>query len=465
MRSVNTTSGLGQTKSDLAVAALAALGTCVLLFSACEEHGGATVPEASSGTMAYPTSTGTDWTHAGETGQSSGVACLDVDTEHVDFGTLPVGDSRFATVILTSCGTADVTVSQVGVDGDVNGFHVDCSLLVAGECPSSAAPLILPPDAQATIRLYFEPETTTHANSAEPLDVALEIVSDAEEAEVTEVHVEATAVPANCPVAILAAPEPGSIGPGDRIELSAAESFSPNGAIVGFTWFLVAPTGIETTLNAADDAAPASAPEIWLDATLAGDYAVTLGVTDETGVTSCLSEQVVIEVRPAGDLYAELVWEAAEGTSGLAGRDLDLHLLHPNASGPDRDHDGIADGWFDPEWDCFWFTPDPGWAEQLSQSVDGWSPEVVHVAEPADGAVYRLGVHYWDDHGNGPASARLKLWVYGELVSDISGLTLADGDLWEAARVHWPDGEVTLGASGGAFDVTADYPVPAHYTE
>ncbi len=445
----------------VAASALGALGCA----------GSGDVPADDGGSMSYPTRDGTGWTRAGDSGQAAGEPCLDIDTTLVDFGTLPVGASRFATLGLVSCGSGDVTITQLAIGSEEHsaggGFRLDCSLLLGGECPTPAAPLVLPPEAHATIRLYFEPATTHDAEVADSVLASLHIVSDAGE-EPVAIPLAGTAVGATCPVASLAWVTGDDPVPGDVLELSAQESFSPNGALVAYHWMLQSPTGVTVALEAPDGGPLTTASVVSLPTQLAGTYKVTLSVTDDTGKHSCLAAQALLDLEPPSDLYVELLWEPAgtgEGAGRAPGRDLDLHLLHPHAEGPDRDGDGVADGWFDTQWDCFWFTPDPGWAEQLAQSVDGAGPEAVHVPSPTDGSVYRIGVHYWDDHGRGPAAARLKIWVFRELARDVAGLTLAPGDLWQAATIHWPGGEVTLGASGGAFDVIPDYPVPAHYLD
>lgn len=136
-----------------------------------------------------------------------------------------------------------------------------------------------------------------------------------------------------------------------------------------------------------------------------------------------------------------------------SGSDLDLHLLHQAADrGYDVDGDGEPDGWFDNRYDCFWYNERPNWGsddpsvgddpELTSDATNACGPEVVVLDLPEDGTSYRVGVHAWDDHGYGASFARLRVVVRGELVFDRT-LELVDRDLWFAARISWPSGDVT----------------------
>ncbi len=212
-----------------------------------------------------------------------------------------------------------------------------------------------------------------------------------------------------------------------------------------------------------------------LDTDLAGSYDIRLSVWDADGNASCMDATYHVDARPETGIHVELTWQTPGDEDELdvgkgQGSDLDLHLLHPLADGPDQDGDGLNDGWFDVPWDCFWFNPSPGWGPGgsvydddpvlLRDDLDGGGPEVVSVPEPQDGAVYRIGVHHWDDHGYGESSARLRVWIEGELVQDIDQITLLHGDLWKAAHIHWPTGAVELQKDGGALKLSSDYAVP-----
>ena len=97
---------------------------------------------------------------------------------------------------------------------------------------------------------------------------------------------------------------------------------------------------------------------------LSGIYTFYLVVYDENNTPSCFPAEYEVAVIPDETIHIELFWHTPgdpdETDEGLeAGADLDLHLLHPLAAGPDLDGDGSAEGWFDIPWDCFWCNHNP----------------------------------------------------------------------------------------------------------
>jgi len=145
--------------------------------------------------------------------------------------------------------------------------------------------------------------------------------------------------------------------------------------------------------------------------------------------------------------------------AGYNGPDVDLHVLHPNAGNPltshnpDADGDGLPYPWYDVPWDCFWYNPTPqkggtdGWdpdapapwvdnaVAMTYQSDDGYSPEVVRIGlECSTGRVYRIGAHFFDDHGYGPVTATLQGYVNGVL-AQTQVQALNPLDRWNAATL------------------------------
>jgi hypothetical protein len=55
----------------------------------------------------------------------------------------------------------------------------------------------------------------------------------------------------------------------------------------------------------------------------------------------------------------------------------------------------------------------------------------------------------------------LRVYFYEELAYEVTDVVLDHGDLWEAATVLWPSGEIlpAAGSSGGP-KITASYPNP-----
>ncbi len=186
-------------------------------------------------------------------------------------------------------------------------------------------------------------------------------------------------------------------------------------------------------------------------------------------------------VVPDEAIHIELLWhtpgdpdETDEG-SGV-GSDLDLHFSHPWAGGPDLDGDGEPDGWFDQPFDCFWFNAHPNWGSfdpsidddpdlDLSDT-DGAGPEIIGLNIPED-VVYKIGVHYWNDHGYGASNATVRVYIYGSLVFEVVDVQLFDLDMWEVCTVEWPSGLVNpvLSSGDGGYKITPSYQNPYFFQD
>jgi len=75
---------------------------------------------------------------------------------------------------------------------------------------------------------------------------------------------------------------------------------------------------------------------------------------------------------------------------------------------------------------------------------------------------YRIGVHYWNDHGFGPSDAVVRIYLDGELAYTSSPVTLTHRDMWDVAEVVWPTQTVNpVTATGGGPKITANYNNPS----
>lgn len=157
-------------------------------------------------------------------------------------------------------------------------------------------------------------------------------------------------------------------------------------------------------------------------------------------------------------------------TGSSAGSDIDLHLAHPLAKkGQDFDGDGTPDPWFDQPYDTFWFNPHPNWGQADPQvgdnpnldrdDIDGAGAEVISLRQPEKGAVYRVGVHYWSDHGYGLSTATVRVYVNGARAFQDTA-SLLNHDLWHVADIDWPSGTVTAITRNGQKKITSNYPTP-----
>lgn len=263
----------------------------------------------------------------------------------------------------------------------------------------------------------------------------------------TQLDVDTT--PGNCPVAVAkcsvrGAGDPPSTSltaaPLDTLTCIAAGSSSPNGALERYEWEVVErPEGSVTRMDSAN------VPETDFFVDLPGRYRLRLHVTDDAGIRSCAPAEVVVMSRPDDDLHIELTWKTPNDAnpldSGFGGAaDLDLHLLHPNGC------------WEDRRWDCHFRSISPDWGDVGRDDdnptshidVTGPSgPERVEFNSPEVGRVYRVGVHYFNDHGFGSSVATVRVYVFGELVFDETRTLEGTGQMWEVATVAWPSAAVT----------------------
>ena len=71
----------------------------------------------------------------------------------------------------------------------------------------------------------------------------------------------------------------------------------------------------------------------------------------------------------------------------------------------------------------------------------------MNIDSPQDGITYRVGVHFWDDHGFGASFATVRVYVYGNLVYEAADVRLVKGDLWDALTIEWPSGNIVRKAT------------------
>lgn len=236
-----------------------------------------------------------------------------------------------------------------------------------------------------------------------------------------------------------------SARPLSTLELDGSPSAGPMGeAVAAYSWRVVTrPMGSAASLEPSDGVAM---PRLFLD--LSGEYLVSLGVVDAEGRQACESSEVRVSVGPNPGLSIQLVWDTpgdpdATDTGVGRGTDLDLHLKHPQGT------------WNTPPYDCFSENAGPSWGlpafpgddPQLDRDdIDGWGPENIRLDEPEGTAgapnTYDVGVYVVDDHGFGPSTATVRIFIGDAEELTVTSPELEPGNFWHAAQIAWPSREV-----------------------
>ncbi len=194
--------------------------------------------------------------------------------------------------------------------------------------------------------------------------------------------------------------------------------------------------------------------------------------TDCPDGQKCEEGQCIQDI-PTTTIHIELTWYTPgdpdqTDTGPGAGTDLDLHLLHANATGCDVNGDDIVDGYFDPFYDTFTNNPNPNWGIPdpmindnpllLRDDSDGIGPEIITLDMPEAGFTYKVGVYYFSDQGYGSSFATIRIYINGNKVleAENDGGGLVQGDLWEVCEISWPSGDVSLIEDNGSMFIFND---------
>jgi hypothetical protein len=409
--------------------------------------------------------------------------CILVEPRRVDFGAKLVGTLAKIDMLVTSCGTEPLEIRQITLDGESS---ADFALPLDGEgglpggAPSPAAPIVVPINGTITVPVTFVPDEV-NARDADGVAIADEglvrIASNAFEAEV-EIELSGVGAEQLCPTAKIVVEEGEEVIPQTVLHLDGTQSTAAAGSVKSWFWSVVQPDGSQEIFlpNPTD-------PEPQFQANVVGLYEFKLDVFDDNGVKSCSPATYQVLVQPDEAIHVELTWvtpgdEDETDTGEARGSDMDLHFTHPNATGPDLDGNGEPDPWFDENWDAFWYNPKPNWATfdpnadddpSLDRDdTDGAGPENLNLGVPEESGLlelptrYRVGVHYWDAHGFGDATATVRIFTYAlEIFSGT--LELTEKDMWCVGEIVWPTAVVEDCPASTAPHVVSDYVNPLFF--
>jgi hypothetical protein len=411
---------------------------------------------------------------------NKGGPCIAVSPNKVDFGGKLIGKLATIDVQILSCGDAPVEISGIALGNDPS-YSTDFGLELSGlglepgttSLGAGDAPIVLGVNESVTFQVQFIPdEINAKDENGQPIpDLSfIKILSNTFVPEL-DVEVRGFGVEVECPTSVIKVTEGEEVIPQTKLHLIGSQSYAASGNIAKYEWSVKQPPGSQSVFLPSS-----TAPDPSFEANVAGTYVFTLRVWDQENTPSCVDAEFQVIVNPDEAIHIELLWntpndpdQTDEGPE--AGADLDLHFLHQFAMGLDVDGDGEPDGWFDNPFDCFWFNDEPNWASQDPMldddpsldrdDTDGAGPENVNLNLPEEGMEYRVGVHYWNDHGWGPSKATVRVYIMSVLVFEISDVELVHHDMWYVATVHWPSGDVKpVTDNGGGYNITPDYEHP-----
>jgi hypothetical protein len=162
---------------------------------------------------------------------------------------------------------------------------------------------------------------------------------------------------------------------------------------------------------------------------LYGDYRLRYSEIDERlQASSC---ETVLAAGTQDALRVELIWNPTI-PEDLHASDVDLHLLHPSAT-----------SWWN-DLDCYFGNSRPDWdmpgvdSDNPRLDLDdtsGRGPENINILAPAAGQSYRLGVHYFSDHGFGSSAVYVNVYCYSQLVQRFGPVTMRNDEFWKIADI------------------------------
>lgn len=408
--------------------------------------------------------------------------CLKVEPLHVVFGVTAVSATAERPVQLQSCGDQPVCVEDVAFDAPGQGpFALDWSA-AGGKAPTKEAPVCIPVNGAALVKVRYTPTQLSKTDaSGQPMpDKAGVTVRSNSGAEINKFTIEGVAGTGDCPTGIITIAEGDTVTPQTVLHLDGKQSYAANSKIATYKWTVQQPAGSVSIFSLNDHL-----PSVQFQPNVAGDYKFRLVVTDATGKPSCFPAEKIVKVLPDQALHVELLWDTPgdkdqtdEGPD--AGADLDLHVAHQFAAMPDYDLDQAPDPWFADQYDCYWATCSSAADKNLEwgsydpnsddnphldrDDTDGAGPENMNLTQPEEGKTYKVGVHYFKDHGFGPSTATVRVYIYGDIKFEKKSTSMVKGDMWFAALITWPQQEVEAVANpkdNKALFITPKYPAPA----
>ncbi len=383
-----------------------------------------------------------------------GGPCISVNPRKVSFGGKKIGNLAKIDVEVTSCGDQNLEITEIGLTPDSSSLYALSLAALPGVtgAPSAIgpadAPVVLQPNQKATITVQYVPEVESPLDgNGQPIydTGVLRIRSNSFQPELLT-EITGFGVIKECPTAVIVVPQGEEVIPQTKLNLIGSQSTSATGEISSYLWEVDPPEGAVPVFVPSNMAADPT-----FEVNVAGRYVFRLSVVDSAGEPSCVPAEYEVFVNPDEAIHIELLWDTPNDLDQAdeVGADIDMHFTHPLAiGGYDGDGDGVQDGWFDLPFDCFWHNDQPNWGS-IDQTVDdnpgldrddtdGAGPENLNLNMPESGATYKVGVHYWDDHDFGTSYATLRVYIFANLVFEVTDVELFKHDMWTVTEIAWP---------------------------
>ena len=411
--------------------------------------------------------------------------CVSPDSG-LDFGPVPVGQSRTLPVSLQNCGNVEYPVTSLQLFNWAPATH---------EYTSSAIPplpLTLAPGAEARLDLTYTP--TTQRTDQGSVDYVIDLPAiggDPAQQIRDSIPLTGTGAPPQCtgtrPTAVILTrhsngavfdPATTLLDPLETITLDGSTSVFPQGS-PQYQWRLVS----QPANGNQNIAGGGPKPTLWME--LAGDYVVELVVRDAACQSTAAT--VTLHVVPKAAVHVQLTWSQSYG-------DVDVHWVGPGGQFYQAVRNGgcsanapCGDTFFAhprPDWGCAdaacnnrsgGIYPDGNPADDASLDIDQWwgnGPENIN-HNPFDG-VFDVHVHYFCahkcDYGAGtcvggpwgPATPTVKIYVNG-LPKFTKSIQLQEYQDWTVAHVTVTGGGTQISvADANSSPVMSTYGCLAH---
>lgn len=334
----------------------------------------------------------------------------------IELPEVPPGESDFFLFEIVNEGDADLHVTELTLDGPPEFV------------PNALFPGTVPPGGRMTGVVQYDPE------GAEGSHATVTILSDdPDEPETTVLLVGNGGGDLELPVAVIDCPTEVLLTGPEDVPLSGAQSYDPAGfEPLSYQWYVAQRPAASDSAVPLD---PDDTANVDLRVDVAGTWQVLLLVENAIG-TDGIPALCEFEAIPEDDIHVELSWDTPSS-------DMDLHLNLAGAA------------MFDVPNVCNWCNKNEDWGtsgpdDDPRLDIDdqgGYGPENINILHPADGG-YDVVVHYFEDNGDGPTTATVKIWLDGALVLDDSEVLTAN-QIWRVGQITWsatpsfaPDGAV-----------------------